>query len=209
MVVCDLPGGHQRLNPMSSLTAHNSIVRSYFDIARKIAVEAADPLSEHDKRSRVSVVVVMAVAAVEAFINIFGRMWIVQVPDFIFAEKINDDLKRKKFITYKVKSWPKLLFSQDFDLLQGPCKDFLDLIEKRNRLMHFTSDYHIAQSENVTIKGLIDIAAFDSLTPKDAEEAIRIAERFIEAWISLQGLERNHVMTATAHWTGNMVRCRT
>ncbi|MBX3332437.1 MAG: hypothetical protein KF722_18720 [Nitrospira sp.] len=188
---------------MSSLAAHNSIVRSYFDIARKIAVEAADSLSEDDKRSRVSVVVVMAVAAVEAYINIFGRMWIAQAPDFIFAEKITDDLKSKRFITYKIKTWPKLLFSQDFDLLQGACKDFLELIEKRNRLMHFTSDYHTAQSGNVAIKGLIDIAAFDSLTPKDAEEAIHIAERFIEAWIRLQGIEGNHVMSATAHWTGN------
>jgi hypothetical protein len=191
---------------MSPLAEHNYILRSYFDIARKIALEAAGSSSDGDKRSKTAVVVLMVVAAVEAYINIFGRMWTEQVHDFSHAEKICDDLKYKKFITHKIKTWPKLFFSKDLDLLQGIGKDFLELIEKRNRLMHFTSDYHTYQFENITIKGLIDSTVFDSLAPKDAEEAIYIAEGFIEAWIRLQGLEENHVKSATATWTGNIVR---
>ena len=72
--------------------------------------------------------------------------------------------------------------------------------------MHFNSDYHTVQFENVTIKGMMDVALFDSLSQKDAEEAIYVAEGFIEAWIRLQGLEENHVKSATATWTGNIVR---
>lgn len=191
---------------MSSLASHNHIVWSYFDIARNIAHEAEATSSDGVKRSKSAVVVLMAVAAVEAYINIFGRMWVEQVTEFDHAAQILDDIKNKKFITHKIKAWPKLFFGKGLDLSQGVGKDFLGLIEKRNRLMHFTSDYHTFQFENVTIKGLVDSTVFDSLTPKDAEEAIYIAEGFIEAWIRLQGLEEEHVKAATATWTGNIVR---
>ena len=188
---------------MRPLAAHNYVVRSYFDIARKIAQEAAGSASDADRRSKSAVSVLMVVAAVEAYINIFGRMWLEQEPDFIYAGEIVEDLNKRRPITHKIKTWPKLFFGKGFDLSGGIGQDFLELIEKRNRLMHFTSDYHTAQSGNVKIKGLIDIAVFDSLTPNDAEEVIYIAERFIEAWIRLQGLEENRVKSASAHWTGN------
>lgn len=188
---------------MSSLAAHNSIVRSYFDIARTITQEAAGSASDADRRSKSAVSVLMVVAAVEAYINSFGRMWLEQEPDFIYAGKIVADLNERRPITHKIKTWPKLFFGKGLDLSGGIGQHFLELIEKRNHLMHFTSEYHAFQFENVTIKGLIDITAFDSLAPKDAEEAISIAERFIEAWIRLQGLEENRVKSATAHWTGN------
>lgn len=183
---------------MSSLASHNHIVWSYFDIARTIAHEATGSSSDGVKRSKSAVVVLMAVAAVEAYINIFGRMWVEQVTGFSHANK--------KFITHKIKTWPKLFFGKGLDLSQGVGKDFLELIEKRNRLMHFTSDYHTFQFENVTIKDLVDSTVFDSLTPKDAEGAIYIAEGFIESWIRLQGFKEEYVKAATATWTGNIVR---
>lgn len=191
---------------MSSLASHNHIVWSYFAIARKLAHESGGSSSEVDNRSNSAVAVLMTVAAVEAYINIFGRMWVEQVSEFGHAEKILADLKNKKFITHKIKSWPELFFNKSLDLSGGIGQEFLALIDKRNRLMHFTSDYHTLQFENVTIKGLIDCTLFDSLTSKDAEEAIYVAESFIEAWIRLQGIEEDHVKAATATWTGNVAR---
>lgn len=183
MVVPDSLRSHQVESQMSPLAPHNHIVRSYFDIARKITLEAASSASDTDRRSKSAVSVLMVVAAVEAYINIFGRMWIEQAPDFINAGKIAEDLDGRKPITHKIREWPKLFFGKGLDLSGGIGQDFLKLIEKRNRLMHFTSEYHAFQLENVTIKGLIDITTFDSLAPKDAEEAIYVAEGFIEAWI--------------------------
>ncbi|MBP1152362.1 hypothetical protein [Methylocaldum sp. RMAD-M] len=193
---------------MNSLGSHNHIVWSYFDIARLIAHEAETSSSDSVKRSKSAVVFLMAVAAVEAYINIFGRMWVEQDTDFSHATQIRDDIKNKKFITYKIKTWPQLFFGKGLDLSQGAGQEFLALVEKRNRLMHFTSDYHTYQCENVTIKGLVDSTVFDSLTPKDAEKAIYVAESFIEAWIRLQGLKEQHVKAATAHWTGNISSSR-
>lgn len=191
---------------MSSLASHNHIVRSYFDIARTIADEADTSSSESVKRSKSAVAVLMAVAAVEAYINVFGRMWVEQETDFRHATQILDDIQNKKFITHKIKTWPQLFFGKSLDLSLGSGQEFLALVEKRNRLMHFTSNYHIYQFENVTIKGLVDSTVFDSLTPKDAEKAIHVAEGFIEGWIKLQGLEEQHVKAATVHWTGNISR---
>ncbi|MEO5954072.1 MAG: hypothetical protein ABIR36_00030 [Nitrospiraceae bacterium] len=191
---------------MSPLASHNHIVWSYFDIARKIAQEAAGSASDSDRRSKSAVSVLMVVAAVEAYINIFGRMWVEQEPDFIHAREIVKDLSTRKPITHKIKSWPQLFFKKSLDLSGGIGQEFLELIGKRNHLMHFTSDYHTFQFESMTIKGLIDITVFDALAPKDAEEAIYIAEGFIEAWIRLQGFEENHVRSTTASWTGNVMR---
>ena len=191
---------------MSSLASHNHIVRSYFDIARMIAHEAKTSTFDSVKRSKSAVVVLTAVAAVEAYINVFGRTWVEQDPDFSYANQVQDDIQSKKSITHKIKTWPQLFFGKGLDLSQGSGQKFLALIEKRNRLMHFTSDYHTYQFENVTIKGLVDSTAFDSLVPKDAENAIYVAEGFIEAWIRLQGLEEKHIKAAAAHWTGNISR---
>lgn len=191
---------------MSSLASHNHIVWSYFDIARTIAQEAKLSTAQGVKRSKSAVVVLMAVAAVEAYINIFGRMWAEQETGFDHAAQILEDISNKRFITHKIKKWPQLFFGKGLDLSQGSGQEFMALIEKRNRLMHFTSGYHTFQFENVTIKGLVDSTVFDSLTSEDAEKAIYIAEGFIESWIKLQGLEEKHVKAATAHWTGNMSR---
>ena len=195
---------HQAETKMSSLASHNHIVRSYFDIARKTAHEVVNSTLENDKCSKSAVTILMSVAAVEAYINIFGRMWVEQIPGFVHAKKILDDLKNRKFITYKIRTWPKFFFGKNLDLAHGGGRDFLELIEKRNYLLHFTSDYHTLQFENVTIKGLVDSTVFDSLTAADAVDAICKAEGFIEAWIRLQRLEEYNVVNATASWTGKM-----
>ena len=104
---------------MSPLASHNHIVWSYFDIARKITQEATGSASDVDRRSKSAVSILMAVAAVEAYINIFGRMWIEQTPDFINAGKIVEDLNKRKSITHKIKTWPTLFFGKGLDLSGG------------------------------------------------------------------------------------------
>ncbi|OQW68268.1 MAG: hypothetical protein BVN29_00005 [Nitrospira sp. ST-bin5] len=76
---------------MSPLASHNYIVWNYFGIARKLAIEATGSSSDEEKRSKSAVAILMAVAAVEAYINIFGRMWVEQCPEFGHAEMIRED----------------------------------------------------------------------------------------------------------------------
>lgn len=184
------------------LGSHNYMVSNYFDIAHSIAIETLDEKDKKIINSKTALVIIMSVSAVEAFINIFGRLWVEQNSTFKHSDKILMDLNKKRFITQKIKEWPQLFFDEKLDLSKGTGQDFINLIEKRNALMHFEATYETLEIDNFTLKGLVDISLYNSLQSKDALSALDVSKCFIESWITLQGFEKEHVKASTQHWIG-------
>jgi len=177
------------------------MVRAYIAVAHLLAQESIDAESE-DKRAKTAAAIQIAVSSVEAYFNVFARLWIDQNPNFKHSEQIASDLRTKKFLGGKLKEWPQLFFGKPIDFGRGIGQDFLGLVDRRNRLMHFTSESHEFEFENVKIKGLIDTSVYDTLVPDDAKNAVITAEGFIKHLLQLQGLSPPHVQIALQHWTG-------
>lgn len=189
--------------PDRILASPNGIVSAYFDFARRTAAD----LSTLDPRDReplpIAVAIIMLVGAVEAYLNIVGRMWVEQHAEFPHAEKIIEDLDKRRSLDAKLKSWPKLLFGNALDLSSGAPQEFTRLVKTRNKLMHFTTTHESLSYENVTLNGLADITFYASLKPPDLTKAIDTAEETIGALVRLQdGLTEETILLAKTFWTG-------
>ena len=188
--------------PDGTLASPHSLVSHYFQFARRAADTVASEPFESDRCTHVAVIVIMVVGAVEAYLNALGRLWVEQDADFVHADRIRKDLENRVPFGKKLKTWPELLFGRRMEYGSGVPQEFLQLVELRNHLMHFTTTYDHVSYDNVTIKGLTDMTRFYSLVPEDGKSAVDLAECMIFELIRLQGLSEEHVLLAGTRWTG-------
>jgi len=118
----------------------NSILWRYFACLRRLAHEASTTPDPDLQRETVALAVFMAVTAIEAFLNIWFRTFSEVGPVAAHRETIMADLRNRRGLTYKFKTWPKMCFDTGFDLDRPPVKAFLALVNQRNTLMHFTTN---------------------------------------------------------------------
>lgn len=106
------------------------------------------------QREDTTLAVFMAVAVVEAFLNIFFR-GVVSEPDYAVHEaRLLDDLKRRRSLDFKLRKWPKDILGSELNLTSGIGPDFIALKERRNGLAHFTSSHQSVTLPGIVIKGL-------------------------------------------------------
>jgi hypothetical protein len=186
------------------LSSPNRLVRAYASSARTLAAQAIEAPSDDDAREHVVATNAMAVACVETYLNVFARLWISQDPDFPHCEQIENDLRTKKNLGRKLEEWPKLFFGMKADFGSGAGQRFRACLDRRNRLMHFHSDTHTFEWENIVINGLIDSTAYETLTREDAFTFVQAAEGFIEYLLQLQGIAAEQLPHALHHWLGRV-----
>lgn len=186
----------------TTLASQHALVSHYFQFARRTVIEAESLLPDSDRPTFIAAAIILVVGAVEAYLNIVGRLWVEQVPRFQHADRIRDDLERRVPFGKKLRTWPELLFGRPLALEAGTPKEFSELVELRNYLMHFTSTYDTLQVDNVTLRGLTDMTRFYRLDAAAGRNAIDIAEATIFELIRLQGLSEEHVILAGTMWTG-------
>ena len=188
--------------PSATLASQHALVSHYFQFARRTVIEAESLPPDSDRPTFIAAVIILVVGAVEAYLNIVGRLWLEQVPNFEHADRIRDDLERRVPFGKKLRTWPQLLFGQPLALDAGTPKEFLELVELRNYLMHFTSTDDTLQVENVTVRGFTDMSRFYQLDAAAGRNAIDLAESTIFELIRLQNLSEERVLLAGTMWTG-------
>lgn len=146
----------------------------------------------------------MAVSAIEAFLNIWFRTFTEAEPLVKHRDTVMADLARRRGLTYKFKNWPMLCFGRGFDLERPPADTFLVLIEQRNALMHFTTQYDSVEAPGMTVQGLVDITAYENLGATDAANALRVAEDIVGEFFRLQKHDTVTVLKELHFWTGRV-----
>lgn len=111
------------------------------------------------------------------------------------------DLRSRRGLAYKFTTWPEMCFDKGFDLDRPPAKTFLALVEQRNALMHFTTNYDSIEVPWVTVQGLVDITAYQSLGSPDAANAVRVAEEIVGEFFCLQNAGAVEVLKQIHYWT--------
>jgi hypothetical protein len=188
--------------PNATLASQHALVSHYFQFARRTVMEAESLPPDSDRPTFIAAAIILVVGAVEAYLNIVGRLWVEQVPDFEHADRIRKDLARRVPFGTKLRTWPEMLFGQPLALDAGTPKEFVELVELRNYLMHFTSTYDTLQVENVPIRGLTDMTRFYQLDAPAGRSAVDLAESTIFELIRLQGLSEERVLMAGTMWSG-------
>jgi hypothetical protein len=181
----------------------NSILWRYFACLRRLAHEASTTPDPDLQRETAALAVFMAVSAIEAFLNIWFRTFSEAGPVAAHRETIMADLslRSRRGLTHKFKTWPEMCFDKGFDLDRPPAKTFLALVEQRNALMHFTTNYDSIEVPGIAVQGLVDITAYENLGPLDAVNAVRVAEEIVGEFFRLQKAGAVEVLKQIHYWT--------
>jgi hypothetical protein len=179
----------------------NSILWRYFACLRRLAHEASTTPDADLQRETAALAVFMAVSAIEVFLNIWFRTFSEAGPVVAHRGTIMADLRSRRGLAYKFKTWPEMCFDKGFDLDRPPAKTFLALVEQRNALMHFTTNYDSIEVPEVTVQGLVDITAYQSLGSPDAANAVRVAEEIVGEFFCLQKAGAVEVLKQIHYWT--------
>jgi hypothetical protein len=165
------------------------MVNQYFAILRRLVYNLDDIKDADITRQQVTLCIFQSVTAVETFLNIYFRV-IVSEKEFknheqYFLKTINDRMS----LEYKLKYWPKTILGRELILNSGIGKDFVDLKNLRNSLMHFVSSHETVRVPNIEIQGLANIDHFENLCIEDAHKALVVAEGFFCEIFRLHGIK--------------------
>lgn len=188
-----------------TLSTPNRMVWRYSACLRRLALSVRSQEEGDTQKENLALCVFLAVTVVESFVNLFFRILIEQPEYLVHRTRILDDLGRRISLDQKIRNWPKLLFGRPWDLTSGVGKQFADLKEKRNDLMHFTSSHEsVTEIPGVLIHGLANTGVFDSLRCDDADLAVRVTEDSICDLLQLSGQSEKEAQGGLHYWTGKV-----
>jgi len=189
------------------LSSPNRMVCSCFRSLQRHIAYLVEENDENKIRDIAASSVVMAVTAVETFVNMHFRILVEEEKYKSFKSMVVDESEstngnRPKGLEQKLNSWPNKILNKNIDFNNGIAKEFEEMRVIRNNLTHFVSGYEAVAYGNVEIRGLANTDAFDSLKKEDGERALRVAKEFIEHILSLSGVKEENLPHAMHHWGG-------
>ena len=189
---------------MTSHSSPNRIVWQFYEALRRSAVRARGADERHVQQE-VAVSIFLAVTTVEVFLNVFFRLVVEEEGYREYKEQLLQDLL-PPFLSLdkKIKQWPRQILGTQIDLDAGPGREFVDLKNLRNKLMHFTSTHETLKLPGFRVEGLPNTAVFDSLTVTYSERAVGAVEGFLQAVFGAKGLSVGSVSKNLHFWTGKV-----
>lgn len=187
-----------------ALSTPNRLIWEYFECLRRLVYRVENSQDKSERNQEIALCLFMSVTIVEAFLNIFFRV-IVSRPAFVKYENlVLLYLNNRRSLDYKLKHWPKNILGRELNLQSGIGKDFMDLKEKRNQLMHFTSSHQSFNIPGISIHGLADTSVFDNLKINDARFALDVAEGMLIELFRLRGVSEKSIPHELHYWTGKV-----
>lgn len=191
-----------------ALSSPHRIVCELFHALRRLCSHVEDAHATKDEaalRQYAALSVILAVQCVEVFFNVYFRNLISEPAYAHAAKEVSEDLARTQCgLDKKIKNWPKLLFGRGLPLDKGSGQQFIELKNLRHKLMHFTSSHETTAIPGISIHGLADTTAYESLSVGAAFEALHTAEAFLGDVFTLRGIPPNDVQQALHSWTGRL-----
>lgn len=184
------------------------MVREYFDTLDHLLSNDTVWTDQALAKKYSALVVIVAVTAVETFLNVFFRVLVETEAHKVHKEWIAFDIQKRISIEDKLKKWPVALFGKSVQFDQGPGQKFQGLKKRRNFLVHFIAEHETLRVADISFHGLADTSEYDRLTKEHAIEALDVAEAMVEEVLKLSGLVGEELSDATHRWTGKRFRGR-
>jgi hypothetical protein len=193
-----------------SKSSPNRIIWVYFRCLRDIVARVDAGREPEAVKDEIVLAIVMAVAAVEAFINLFFRVVVGESGydthrELVLADLDADGPDGARGLKYKLNHWPPKILGKSFAWQTGVAKEFDRLREHRNTLMHFRSSHEtISPVPGLEITGLADTSVYDELQPAHAADALRIAEGMVAEVLRLRDIPPERIPGQVRQWTGRL-----
>ena len=186
------------------LSSPNRMLWQYYKCLKRLEKQIETLKGDDEKKQGIVVCVFMAITVIETFLNLFFRV-VVSEKEFLQQERqVRSDLECRKSLEHKIRKWPKAIFGESINFDSGIGKEFMELKNKRNSLMHFTSGHETISVPGVEIQGLANTAVYDDLKIEDARSAINIVEELVKEIFRLRGVEESKVPLLLHSWMGKI-----
>jgi|GEM_PF-1293054 len=189
-----------------TLSSPNRMVWELFQALRRLCTRITKVHAIQDEtalRQDTAICIILAVQCVEVFFNVYFRVLISEPAYTHAAKKISADLENRKFgLDGKIKKWPRYVFGKELDFDKGAGLQFTKLKNLRHSLMHFRSSHETFSIPGIAIHGLADTTEYESLSPKNAIEALQTVELLLCEVFTLRGITPENLPNALHSWTG-------
>lgn len=163
-----------------------------------------DATDSNIERQESVVAVIVAVTAVEVFLNLFFRMLAEEDKYAVHKEWIVSDIDKRITLDEKLRKWPFAIFGKKLDFGSGATQSFMKLKSLRNQIVHFTSDHETVDlgGSGIIIHGVADSSKYDSLCREDAKNAQSVSWDLIREIFILSGTPSENVGSFMHVWCG-------
>ena len=193
-----------------SVASSNYVPRMLFEVVRKMAY-GPDAMVGGQRRAHSDVdltrqeamtSIFMGVNTVEAFINIYFRVFAERCGDISKAHTIKTDLQQRKSILHKIKEWPQLCHGVYLDESSVTFKEFDKIRKLRNQIMHFQSSYEDLTYDSVIMNSLTDISFIETLDWNMPKKVMYAVTDFVGLILQNSGLDQVETAKASRYWIG-------
>jgi hypothetical protein len=178
------------------------VVVEYFESLRWLAKSAGEANDDNQARRNAALAVIMAVNAVEVFLNLWFRVVATERNGGAQENQFGQDLARRISLEQKLTTWPIRHLQANLDLRHGAGKAFVGLKRVRNSIVHFESSHDTVHTGSAILHGLADTTDYDGLTAASANEALTIAENLVTEIFRLAGFDDATIDHAATVWIG-------
>ncbi len=188
----------------SHFSSPNSVTWDYFHTVEMAVSRAKSSDVDRLVRQDSALAIVMAVNAVEVFMNLYFRVLVEEAEYKAHREYYLGCIKKRKGLDYKLRNWPKKILGKELDFKQGAGLAFNNLKNLRNQIVHFTSSHDTItlEGDTVIINGMADTTDYNSLDAEKAENALYTSRDLVKLLAHSSGVP-NDRMDAWLHtWCG-------
>ena len=184
-----------------SLASPNTLLWNLHD-AIKWQVRLAKNATDAEQKKHIAIIcIILSVALVEAFSNVFFRL-LIEEPKFAhLRDQVLKELDESS-LDFKIKEWPRRFFGAGIDFGKGLGQEFINLKDMRNWLMHFTTTHETFTQETITFQGMADISRYDQLGVNDSINALLTSEQMIVEVLQLHGIPNDQMERELDYWLG-------
>jgi hypothetical protein len=168
---------------------------------RRLSHRAHTASDERERRQDIAICIVLTVAVVETFLNVFFRV-AVESTFRASRNQVLSDISAHQSLERKLRTWPSSVLGAPIDWRRPGPLLFRRTKAKRNRLMHFTSSHESVELPGIALHGLADTSVFDDLTESDAIDAVHAAVGMVEEILRLRGVTPERMPYELRRWTG-------
>lgn len=187
-----------------SLGSPNHMVWQYYECLKRQASRTTK-CAELETRQEVALTVILAVTVVEIFLNAYFRVVVSEEPFQKHEKKLLKELSDRILLDRKCREWPARIFGASPNPKNGSVRAFAELKELRNKLIHFVSSHETVHLPgNITIHGLADTSAYNSLTTQVALTSVETVRGFAYEIFRLRGIASENWPHSFHGWFGEV-----
>ena len=185
------------------LASPHSIIWEYYECLNRQIHRVPDDENDRTQKQELVLALFLSVSVVETFLNAFFRGVVEEDGFKEHRGRLLNDIEKRISLEAKLKEWPKKILGKELDLNNTNIKQFIEMKNHRNALMHFVSSHESIELPGpVFIHGLADMSVLQTLTLSVARKYPSIIRNFSNEVFLARGIKEENLTHAFHRWFG-------